>query len=245
MSWLSEALSATTNDIGEAIANTPTRQKMNELRTAYRGAIDGIRGDASLSELGKAQLIARAWTNTRAELASLSQRDFDAQVNRYNELERQVFGTASASAADAVSFRDATDRASKINKPEAALDALGTAELSGDTVLMKAIVMRAWQSGWTGVVDRFAITHPKVTDQLAELGALRDWLNSLSSRLGGGMAGGGLIKPAELTNLTLAQIAEYAAAEPSPSLSAVQAARMRGEATPQDEEDARKRESGR
>jgi len=237
--WLNDYIRTSTNDIGGAVTSTPTRQRMNEIRTAYRQALDDIRGDASFSELGRQQLIARAWRNTRDELARLSQLDFDSRVARFNELERQVFGVSAVSGADAVSFRDATDRADKLKYITDATKALGTAELSGDAILAKAIVMRAWQAGWTAVVDQYAVTHPTVTDKLVELGTLREDLDSRASRLAGGMAGA-LPRPSEIANLSLSEVQQYADADPSRSLEAVQLARMRGEATPQEEAAARR-----
>ncbi|MAS06195.1 MAG: hypothetical protein CL534_16145 [Ahrensia sp.] len=238
MSWLSDAIQAQTNNIGAAMTSTPHRQKIIELRAAYNNALADVRGDASLSELGRTQMIARAWTNTRAEIARLEQLDFDTNVKRYNDIERQVFGTAATSGADAVSFRDATDRADKLDTAEAAMKALGNAELSGDTILAKAVVMRAWQADWGQVVDQYAVTHPTVTDKLAELGALRQTLDGRVSRLGG-KVGASLIKPSELQGKMPDEIKRLAEADPSLSMSAVSAARIAGTATPQDEADAR------
>ena len=243
-SWLSEAIAAQNNNIGAAMTSTPHRQQIIDLRAEYNRALDDVRGDASLSELGKTQMIALAWTNTRAEIARLEQLDFDTNVKRYNDIERQVFGTAATSGADAVSFRDATDRADKLDSPEAAARALGNAELSGDAILAKAVVMRAWQAGWDAVVDRYAVNHPTVTDKLTELAALRHHLDSRVSRLGGNI-GGSLHKPTELQGKTADEIRRLAEAEPSPSLTAVQAARTAGTATPQDEERARREAQGR
>jgi hypothetical protein len=231
---------AQTNDVGAATTNTTARQKINDLRAAYLKACDGVRGDASLSELGKQQILARAWVNTRAEIAKLTQQDFDTRVARYDSLEREVFGTAAASSgADAVSFRDATDRASELESAAAAAKLLGTAELSGDTVLAKAVVLKAWESRWDTVVEHYAVNHATVADKLAELVSLREGLDSLTSRLANNM-GASLHQPTELTGLSLADINKYAPADPARSLEAVQLARMRGDATPQDEADARR-----
>lgn len=214
-SWLSEAIRTTSNNIGDAIASSPHRQQMIDLRAAYRKALDEIRGDISLSELGKQQLMARAWTNTRAELARLTQLDFDTHVARYDTLEKSVFGTTATSGADAVSARDADDRAGRLDNAESALDALLKTERNSDPVLARAIVLRAWEMGWDTVVDRYAITHPKVTSQLAELGSLKRHLTDRASKLGGNIAGGGLPRPTELDGLSLAQINEYGSAEPT------------------------------
>ena len=239
MSWLLEALLAQGNDVGRASVSTPSRQKMVEVRAAFRQALDTVRGDAGLSELGRQQLIARAWTNARDELARLAQIDFDAHVARYNELEMQVFGTGAASSgADAVSFRDAADRAANLKSADEATTLLGTAQLSNDAVLAKAVVMAAWQKDWPMVVEQYAATHAQVSDQLAELVSLREHLESRTSVLGGAMAGT-LPKPSDLQDLSLAQIAQYAQAEPSRSLDAVISARTRGQATPLEEKQAR------
>ncbi|MEM6109507.1 hypothetical protein AAHS21_25230 [Mycobacterium sp. 050272] len=240
MSWLSDAIATSTDDIGAAITNTANRQKINDLKVAYRRACDNVRGDVSLSELGRQQVIARIWSNTRAEIARLRQLDFDSLVQRYNSLERTVFGTAGASTgADAVSFRDAVDRAGQLDSVEAAAKMLGTAELSGDAVLAKAVVMRAWESRWDVIVDKYASTHATVADKLAELVSLRKALDGIASRLGGAI-GASLPRPTELANLSLAQISEYAAADPSRSLDAIRAARLTGDATPDEEEAARR-----
>ena len=73
MSWLSDAINAQTNNIGAAMTSTPHRQKVIDLRAKYNNALADVRGDSSLSELGKTQMIARAWTNTRTEIARLEQ----------------------------------------------------------------------------------------------------------------------------------------------------------------------------
>ena len=62
MSWLSDAINAQTNNIGAAMTSTPHRQKVIDLRAKYNNALADVRGDSSLSELGKTQMIARAWT---------------------------------------------------------------------------------------------------------------------------------------------------------------------------------------
>uniref|UniRef100_UPI00321B3413 hypothetical protein n=1 Tax=Mycolicibacterium poriferae TaxID=39694 RepID=UPI00321B3413 len=75
-------------------------------------------------------------------------------------------------------------------------------------------------------------------DKLAELGALRQTLDGRASRLGG-KVGASLIKPSELQGKMPDEIRRLAEADPSLSLSAVQAARTAGTATPQQEAEAR------
>jgi hypothetical protein len=211
--WLNDLIRAESNDVGAEVTSTPNRQRIIELRAAYNQALTQVRGDASLSELGKTQTIARAWMNTRAEIQRLAQLDIDTAIARFDTLEAEVFGASTVTGADAVSFRDATDRATKLVSSDAAAQALGTATLSGDRVLAQAVVLRAWQMGWQDVVDQYALSHPAVTDQLAELGSLRRHLDSRVSHAGS-IIGTSLIKPTELADMQLDQITKLAQADP-------------------------------
>ena len=202
--------------LNAAFTNSPNRVAINELKAAYNQALSNIRGDISISEVGRAQLIARAWLNARDEIERLTKLDFDAQVEQYNAVERKVFGTMASTPEAALSFRDATDRAKGLTNAADAMEMLGTAEMSGDDTLCKAVVLRAWLNGWDGVIDHYALSHPSLTDNLAEMSALRHNLDSRVSMVGGNM-GRTLSMPAELRNLDAKTIHAYAAGNPTPN----------------------------
>lgn len=195
-------------DIKHAAGNSPHRKQILELQAAYNAGLKQVRNDPNLSERGKQQLIARAYTNVSREIEKLSNEDRAIHIKRYDEVERKVFGSAASNPESALSFRDASDRAAKLEDANAAMQALGTAQMSGDATLARAIVMRAWQAGWSNVTDTYAVNNPAVTDQLAELSAIRHHLESNVSAMGGSV-GSNMKQPPELRNvMNVAKLAE-------------------------------------
>lgn len=57
-------------------------------------------------------------------------------------LTRELFGATSVSGSDAISMRDALDRADSLNSPGQALELLDRAERSGDRHLAQAVAQR-------------------------------------------------------------------------------------------------------
>ena len=195
-------------DIKHAAASGPHRQQILALKAAYADGLKQVRNDPNLSERGKQQLIARAYTNVSREIEKLSKQDRDINIKRYDEVERKLFGSSANNPEAALSFRDAVDRAAKLDDAQTAMQALGTARMSGDETLARAIVMKAWQAGWSNVTDTYAVENPAVTDQLAELSALRHHLESKVSALGGSV-GANMKEPPELRNvMNVAKLAE-------------------------------------
>jgi hypothetical protein len=95
---------------------------------------------------------------------------------------RDLFGAMSASGADAISFRNAADRASRLENPEEAIRLLDQAERTCDEVLAKEIAQRAYdtQTGslfgggtWGAVIEQYASSRSDVAEQLRALDAAR------------------------------------------------------------------------
>ncbi len=79
-------------------------------------------------------------------------------------------------AQDAISYRDAQDRADSIpvNGEEKALTLLKRAELSGDSILTKALLNRALEAGWVNVANSYIEANPYQGQHLEELWALQE-----------------------------------------------------------------------
>ena len=227
-------------DLGRAMTNTPIRKQINELQNEYRRQLNAVRQDAGLSDVGKAQALAQVWRSYSARISELNKLDYDTQVAKYDKLEAVLFGTTADSPESALSFRDAFDRANKITDQKDAMTALGSARLSGDTVLARAIVMRAWQANWREVIDAYAIGNPSVASQIAELNAIRDQLDSLVSKFGGSM-NVSMRMPEELEGVPAALIdkADASLGVHALSAEAIDAGRRDGSITPAQAEEAR------
>ena len=133
------------------------------------------------------------------------------------QLQRQVYGVedlvARAAVGDrvtvAISYRDAQDRAEKIQNESEALALLATAERSGDELLARAVGGWAIDRGYQQVADTFLATRPGQARALAELQQTQTPLNVAD------MWEFVLPKPAEIAALSDASIATLAAAAAS------------------------------
>ncbi|OZD81824.1 hypothetical protein CH260_10345 [Rhodococcus sp. 05-2256-B2] len=148
----------------------------------YREQLDTIRADTTLSNNGRRAKIASAYDAAREIVDhSKEKHEWTKQAQR-QKLERKVFGppTTTLTGADAISWRDAQDRAAKLlpasySEPVdndvlqgEALGLLNRALQSGDDHLARAIVTVAFDMRWADVADAYAQASPD-TDTVVEL----------------------------------------------------------------------------
>ncbi|MGI8614623.1 MAG: hypothetical protein ACR2KL_11880, partial [Nocardioidaceae bacterium] len=111
-------------------------------------------------------------------------------------LSRELFGATSSVGVDAISSRDAADRAAAVESPEEALSLLQRADRGGDRVLVRAIASHATDEAsdpitgfsWLPVLDAFASSYGSGADlisnkltQLLDLRRPGDATTSLST----------------------------------------------------------------
>ena len=148
----------------------------------FREQLDAIRADTTLSNNGRRAKIASAYDAARDVVDhSKEKHEWTKQAQR-QKLERKVFGppTKTLTGADAISWRDAQDRAAKllpasysepVDNDVLQADALGLlnrALQSGDDHLARAIVTVAFDMRWAEVADAYAQASPD-TDTVVEL----------------------------------------------------------------------------
>ncbi|WP_186626598.1 hypothetical protein [Rhodococcus sp. BP22] len=148
----------------------------------YKGKLDAIRANTNLSATGRRQQIAAAYDTARETVDyARGKHEWTKQAHR-QRLERKVFGpsTKTLTGADAISWRDAQDRAAKLlptsySEPHnnAALEAealttLNRALQSGDDHLARAIVTVAFDQRWADVANAYsnAVANPDVVVEL-------------------------------------------------------------------------------
>lgn len=223
------------SSLNDAFISSPQRQSINNVQAMFNNAVKQIKRDPNLTDRGKQIMLARVYTEARRRIMPLEKADRESHIKRYDEVEKSVFGSTADDPASVMSFRNACDRAAELQDAPSALRALDTAQRGNDATLARAIVMRAWQAGWSNVTDTYAATNPKLTDQLAELAALRHHLDSTVSVIGGDMITS-LRRPAELEMVNADQLAE----EDLPLTQGdILLGRTNGTITPQQEKDFR------
>jgi hypothetical protein len=137
----------------------------------------GLRED--LSGQAKLALAARVFLQAKQEMAKLQATAGTDDNTRVNALMGQLFGTEGVPGDPvnaAASLRDARDRASQIDDPTEAGQAPTLAQQSGDELMGRALLQRAWQGvasfgggAWGEVLSEYANANPKVVGPLNEL----------------------------------------------------------------------------
>lgn len=97
-----------------------------------------------------------------------------AKILKTHVLRRDLFGRTITDAQTAISFRDTQSRVGSLGDQKEALKLLDQAELSGDTVMVKALMQRAIELSWKQVASSYAEKHPRYEDKLKELLALQE-----------------------------------------------------------------------
>ena len=160
----------------------PLTQKLIDGGAKIRQQLDNdlqrIRNDRSLSSTGRAQQVARAWKVATAGMEGLRINTDGAAALTAFDVKRKVFGSEGVTGADAISQRDAADRAAQLRTGDEALALLHRAEYSGDSHMAKAVAAHAFDQAssnfigsadWSKVLDAYTTTRPEVAQQLQEL----------------------------------------------------------------------------
>ncbi|SCX37977.1 hypothetical protein SAMN03159343_0256 [Klenkia marina] len=158
----------------------PMTDKDREIAAGIRAraaeAFDRIRADRNLSDEGKrANLLSvhqAASKQLRAEHDRIRERDTKHKA----DLERRLFGlTPHALGADVISYRDALDRASRIQNADQANELLSMARGSGDKVLERAVFAHAYEMAgpsaapWNELVTAYLQARPDLQADVDEL----------------------------------------------------------------------------
>jgi hypothetical protein len=182
----------------------------------YNAAITSIRSNGDLSDQGRVTALARAYVE--AEDAMVAVRESRAEVKLTNkaDLVREIFGSAGTSGADAISARDADDRASQLDGGREASVLLERAEANGDTVLARAIAQKAYSEGhetfgggdWSDVLDAYVTKRPELAVKIQELNENQRHTAGMAIHSGFIF---NVVKPAELERWSMTDIRGTAA----------------------------------
>lgn len=158
--------------------NENDRATVSSIRKLAAGKIGSIRADSSLSDAGKRQQIASVHHMASQQLQVERDRIASRDTSRKGKLERDLFGiTPNALGADVISYRDAVDRASRLENATQANDLLSRARATGDKALERAVFAHAYEMGgpgpigqpWNELVEAYLEVRPDLVEPLTEL----------------------------------------------------------------------------
>jgi hypothetical protein len=202
--------------------NETTANLAETIRQRLEAKLTAIRSNMDLSQQGRRRLIAAAYKDAAGKLSDLSE-NFDRTASLTAEqTARDLFGGSYLTGADAISQRDAEDRAAQLENGDQALALLARAQRNGDQHLARAVASVAFERSqhpltaptWQPVVQAFADANPGTAAKLQQLADLRrdQTTNGLTNAI--------LLstpKPSELDGLNDGQIQELADSPDAPS----------------------------
>ncbi|MGC9409817.1 hypothetical protein [Streptomyces sp. DZ1-3] len=191
-----------------------SKTNAENIRAERDRALARVRARQDLTPQAKQVAIARAQQAAEQKLAALLEESTASYERQRAMLERKLFGGDDSGGYNAMSARDARERAAKLTDPREAFAAFQRARRDGDTDLVKAIASHAADQSqvkilgdaWRPVVAAYAESSPGKADTYKQLAELQrpnsgtDWSYALDT-------------PSELGRLSTAQVLQLAGSD--------------------------------
>lgn len=153
--------------------------KAESIRNRLESTVKAVKADADLTPEGQHRKIDEAHQSAKSQMDELRVGWKATKEKNAESAVREVFGAPHASGADAISVRDAEDRASSLETANEARDLMARAKRNGDTTLERAIAREAYQRNndqlgghhWAQILDDYIADRPVAAKKLQ---ALRD-----------------------------------------------------------------------
>lgn len=151
-----------------------------QIHAAYNRKVEQIRARQDLTPQARQVAIARAHTAASEQIGQLRDTARQQYQERRETLEKRLFGQREVSGVDALSARDARERAARFTHPDEALAAYKRAQRDGDKDMMRALgnwaadqaAMPHLGESWRPLVEHHAAATPGYAQNLEELRSL-------------------------------------------------------------------------
>ncbi|MEU2413954.1 hypothetical protein ABZ736_21680 [Streptomyces sp. NPDC013099] len=152
----------------------------DQIHDAYNRKVAQIRDRQDLTPQARQVAMARAHQEATTKIAALRDTDRQQYQERRNTLEKRLFGQRDVTGADAMSARDARERAATYTNPDDATAAYKRAQRDGDRDMMRALgnwaadqaALPILGEAWHGLVETHAAATPGYAQNLEELRGL-------------------------------------------------------------------------
>jgi hypothetical protein len=176
---------------------TPLQAQGYGLQRNYAAAEEAIRADTRLTPEARNEDIRRLHAQTQAELDALRTKGDTDKEARIRELRLDLTSRSVLEGTDpslTISYRDAFERAARLEDEPDAIALMVQANDSRDIPLERAILGRAYDQRWADVVNTYTAAHPVYLDRAEELWTLTTstgldvfaqeaWANSMAFHL--------------------------------------------------------------
>lgn len=159
------------------------REEASKSWGEHKTFAESVKSDKTLSPEGKDDLISGSLNRTRAKLKELEQREHEEIATKLRSAEAAINRAPGYDSTDIISFRDAQDRAERLENYDEGDRVMQRAIASKDTVLAVAVMRRAVESGWTTVYAQFTAAHPSIAEHVEDTAKITQYEASVHSSL--------------------------------------------------------------
>lgn len=164
-----DALDAQLDDLRQQAANlqqNTAQQKKN------------IASDTTLSEEGRRNQTHEVVAAAKERANTLREKEVQLVKSHLRTLETQLDAKVGSGATDLIAFRDAQERADRIDEREDAQRLMGRALRSNDRTLAHALFRKAIDQRWGDVIEQFTAEHPDSATTAKEIQTLDQHLKN-------------------------------------------------------------------
>lgn len=154
------------------------REQATRIQQSTQQEKKNIAADTTLSAEGKQHQTAEATSNARTRAAALRDKEVQLVKDRIRILETQLDAKAGSGATDLIAFRDAQERAARVEEKEDAARLMGLALRSNDRTLAHAIFRKSIDKGWRGVIQQFTDENPQSAEAARDIEILDQHLKN-------------------------------------------------------------------
>lgn len=140
-----------------ALTFADAKARMAEIRNSFQRDVESIRASSIYNDAGRRQELAKTFFSHRKQAEGLRSRFTTTNDESRVRLSARLFGLPAASdAASVLVYRDACDRAAKLEDEGAAAAMLRRATEMGDSLLARAVAGHAYTKRWASVTGDYA-----------------------------------------------------------------------------------------
>lgn len=154
------------------------RAQAANIQKRWARTSDSLTNDDSLSDAGKREKRNDEHARVSAKLSALRKQEKELIATKKQSLEKRLFGLSSVTSSDPgqiIAYRDAQDRASRLTAAAEAEEVFAAAIRSDDKTLAAAVLGRALDAGWTGIVAEYVKQNSAAGDDLNDLAELQEY----------------------------------------------------------------------
>ena len=158
------------------------REEATRAQAHHNRSVKAVNSDSRLSDEGRREELAQWNASTKLTLQGLRAKEEQIVKNAIIDREKQIDAKMGNTASDLIAFRDAQDRAERIETVNEAQRIMERALRTDDTSLAHAIFRRSIEQGWKSPIEPFTKAKPDLAGVVKELAVLSTFRDSTFAR---------------------------------------------------------------